>query len=727
MAVPRYDGPVDGEKPESRSLWKADTGRREIGLAAIATGLTAVIWLAGWLAPLDRSIGDALLRLTHRSVVTAPVVALVIDDESIAAHGNLPWPRTLIEEVVTAAYRAGAAAVALDLLLVEAGDTPGDLSLGDALEDGPSLLAAALGHDGGWILPNPRFGGPERAAHVHVEVGPDGVARMIAATKQSRSLSLPALSLSAARVLRPEIVVEPGAVLRPDFRPAPHQVLRIPVAEFLSSTEQLSSVAERLVFVGVTATGSGDRLMVPTTPGPAPSPGVLVHASAAASILRDGLVEEPGYGWTLLGAFLVALVPQVLRSRTGAFHPWAIGGVIVAVFFVAAVALELWHFLVPTAPLVTAILLSIAAREGAESRIAQLESGRLLHSLLQHSDPEQESRVPRSSIAKLAALRNLQAAVLRQDAARRALLEGMHDGVVMWDSGGRTAVVNPAATRLWGDEPGCLDFEGLEYDDGEAGHAIAQRQGREIAVRVFAIGDGGLALLRDVTAERELEQKRRDMQRLVSHELKTPLASIAGFGETLQRYELTPDEQHRVASLIRGESMRLGEMVATFLDLERLGSNQITESSEPMDLSALVEQRLEILFEAARTREQEIVSDIEPGVGIRGAPTLLARVVDNLVGNALKYSSEGAAIEVTLVRDHEHAILSVKDHGAGIPEDAIPRLFERFYRVPGVKGAGSGLGLAVAAEVVTWHEGCIEVESTEGQGSTFTVRLSAEG
>ena len=120
-----------------------------------------------------------------------------------------------------------------------------------------------------------------------------------------------------------------------------------------------------------------------------------------------------------------------------------------------------------------------------------------------------------------------------------------------------------------------------------------------------------MALLRDVTAERELERKRREMQRLVSHELKTPLASIAGFGETLQRYELTPDEQHRVAELIRGESLRLGEMVATFLDLERLGSEHMTETTEPIDLGALVEQRLEILSQAARSRAQTIVSSIE--------------------------------------------------------------------------------------------------------------------
>ena len=79
------------------------------------------------------------------------------------------------------------------------------------------------------------------------------------------------------------------------------------------------------------------------------------------------------------------------------------------------------------------------------------------------------------------------------------------------------------------------------------------------------------------------------------------------------------------------------------------------------------------------------------------------------------------------MRNHPQALLTVTDHGAGIPEEALPRLFERFYRVPGVQGSGSGLGLAVAAEVVAWHDGCIEVESKVGRGSTFTVRLPAEG
>jgi len=699
---------------------------REIVLAAAATGLTAVMWLAGWMAPLDRSAGDTLLRLTNKTITEAPVMAIVIDDDSIANHGPLPWPRSLVAEVVANGHRAGAAGVALDLLLVETGEDPGDGKLERALSEGRSLLAAAIGRDGGWLLPNARFGGLERAVHVHAEVGPDGVARTIVATKQAHGLSLPAFSLVAARIIQPDIEVEPGKILRPDFRPAPDVVLTISATDFLSSRQQDHLLAGRLVFIGVTATGSGDRLIVPTGSGTAPLPGVLVHASAAASMLRNGIVRIPGPWWTLIGLFLAALAPQILRSKIGAFKPLTTAAIVIGIAVVAALALEFCHLLIPAPILVVGMVVSIVLREGVESRDAQRASGRLLESLLHHHDRDRQSGVPKSSAARLAALRDLQSAVLQQDAARRTLLDGMHDGVVMWDSNGRTAVVNPAAIRLWGHEPGRVDFDDLEIaEDGD--HAtVVPRLGTEIAVEVFTIGDGGMALLRDVTAERELERKRRDMQRLVSHELKTPLASIAGFGETLQRYELTADEQHRVATLIRGESLRLGEMVATFLDLERLGSDQFNESTEALDLGSLVGQRLEILSEAARARKQSLVSKIEAKVTVRASATLMERVIDNLIGNACKYSPEGGEIEVGVSRSGENAILTVTDHGTGIPEEALPRLFERFYRVPGTRGAGSGLGLAVANEVMTWHGGCIEVESVVGKGSTFTVRLPAE-
>jgi signal transduction histidine kinase len=105
----------------------------------------------------------------------------------------------------------------------------------------------------------------------------------------------------------------------------------------------------------------------------------------------------------------------------------------------------------------------------------------------------------------------------------------------------------------------------------------------------------------------------------------------------------------------------------------------------------------------------------------------LARVLDNLVGNALKHTPEGTRVSLEVVSDGDRVALRVRDDGPGIPPEALPRLFERFYRVPGSGGTGSGLGLAMVREIAEWHGGCVKVESEPGAGSTFTVELPASG
>jgi signal transduction histidine kinase len=557
---------------------------------------------------------------------------------------------------------------------------------------------------------------------VHVEVEADGVARTLVATKQAGGVSLPAMSLAAARLLRPALVIEPGALLRPDFRPAPSRMPAISAVDLVDHRHDTDAIAGRLVFVGVTATGSGDRLVVPTDPGPAPAPGVLVHASATASLLSGGLVTPTAAPWILVAAFAAAAATQVARDRAGVFRPFHLALVLAAVLLGCLAALQAGHLLLAPAPLLLAPVAAVLLREAAESRTAQQRSGRLLGSLLQHLGVAEPAALPTTAEGRLAALSELQDAVLRDDRARRALLDGLSDGVVMWNGAGEVVIANPAARRLWGSEPERRDLE-LAAREREPS---VRPGGAEVAVTTIGLDDGGLAILRDVTAELELERRRRDMQRLVSHELKTPLASIAGLGEAIERYELDRDEQRRVASLIRDESTRLGSLVTTFLDLERLGAGGWQGEVELVDLAELVGSRLDILGQAARARGQRIDRELERGVRARVESDLFARVVDNLLGNAVKYSPEGSTVTVGVRRDAGDAVLTVTDKGPGIPEDAIAHLFERFYRVPGSRGGGSGLGLALVQEVVDWHGGCIEVDSTIGRGTTFTVRLPEE-
>ena len=697
-----------------------------IALALVTLAVVAALGLTGWLPAVERSTGDLLLRTPSlRERPEPPIVAILIDDNAVAQRGALPWPRERLARLVATVDDSGARAVIFDLILSEAAGATGDLAFADALAEIPHVLGSALSDGDRWLLPLDIFGGADAAAHVYGEVGPDGVVRTIAATKQANGLSLPALSLAAARLLRPQIAVPAGVELRPEFQPPPQDIPRFSASAVLDRELPENIVQDRIVFVGVSATGAGDQFVVPTGPRHAPVPGVLAHASATSSILSGRLIRRPGTVWTAIAAFVLALAVQWIRSRRGSFD---LGGFVILVTglgIIAAVALQVALVLIPLATLLAVIVVSALLREAVESRAARLESGRLLQSLLEHIGVRSANRVPQTASRRLEALQNLQEGVLREDATRRALLAGMEEGVALWGADGELLEVNPAAGKLWGGLPGLGEIEAVL--DPATGQGAVKRAGRELSLHTSLLEGGLLAIIRDVTAESELDRRRRDMQRLVSHELKTPLASISGFGETLERYELTGQEQRRVASLIRGEAGRLQEMVTVFLDLERLGAGHWQGDAEIVDFSELVRRRLEILAAAAEARGQSFAPSLADDCRVRGVPALLDRVVDNLVGNAIKYSVDGDSIEAVVRADDERIVFSVCDHGPGIPADEIPRLSERFYRIAGATESGSGLGLALVDEIATWHGGCIYIESEIGSGSTFTVELPAVG
>ena len=691
-------------------------------LAVFAVAVTGAAWVLGWLPPMERAATDLLLRAsTSNKDSEAQVVAILIDDEAVQRFGPLPWSRAQLAELVVASSASGARGIAIDLILTESTDPEADRALAEALAGVPVAIAAAFDRNGSWLLPNESLGGASIAAHAYGEVGPDGVVRTISATKQGHGLSLPALSLAAARFLRPEVAIEPGAELRPEFRPAPQHIPRLSAASALDGSYDPKEIAGRVVFVGISATGAGDQFVVPTGPRHAPVPGVLAHASATISIAQDRLVRVPGPWWSLAAALLVAFGIQLIRDRRGAFDLAAFAAVAGGLILLAMFAVRFALVLIPVTSLLTVAVVSALLRETAESRSARRESGHLLKAVLEHVGAT-PSTVPRTAAGRLDSLRRLQDRVLEEDATRRALLADMDEGVVLWSIDGEIVLANPAAERLWGGMP---ELTEITQTSDATDPLVLTRGPRHLAVGVTDLGRGHLAILRDISAERTLEKRRQEMQRLVSHELKTPLASIAGFGENLERYELSADEQRRVASLIRGEAQRLQQMVTVFLDLEQLGGGHWDGATEAVDLGQQVAARLEVLDAAAGARQITIAQSIGEGCRVQAVPALLDRVVDNLVGNAVKYTHPGDTIEVEVLRSTDQVHLLVRDHGPGIPEEGLARVFDRFYRIPGTEETGAGLGLALVKEVVDWHGGCIAIDSEIGNGSAFNVSLPA--
>jgi two-component system sensor histidine kinase SenX3 len=236
---------------------------------------------------------------------------------------------------------------------------------------------------------------------------------------------------------------------------------------------------------------------------------------------------------------------------------------------------------------------------------------------------------------------------------------------------------------------------------------------------------GAVVVIEDVTLTQEVDRVRKDFVANVSHELRTPIGAIGLLAETLRGSD-DPEVIDRLAGRLHSEALRLGDMIDDLLALSKLESGQI-EEPEVMDLRQVVSLATDRAVAAAEQRKIRIPPRVPGGpVQIVGDQGHMVSAVATLLDNAVKYSDEGAEVTVTIDAVGDETTITVTDTGVGIPEAALKRIFERFYRVDDARSrttGGTGLGLSIVRHVVLNHRGTIAVVSTEGQGSSFTMRL----
>lgn len=214
----------------------------------------------------------------------------------------------------------------------------------------------------------------------------------------------------------------------------------------------------------------------------------------------------------------------------------------------------------------------------------------------------------------------------------------------------------------------------------------------------------------------------------VGHELRTPLTVIKGNVDLMQRFGEADEES---LTSIENEVDRLTRMVGDLLLLAQAESGKLPLDKHVVELDTLMLEALNQMNILAREKVQLHLGEIDQ-VLVCGDQDRLKQVLLNLIGNAINYTPQGGTVTLSLGKDQEEAILTIKDTGQGIPEEDIPHVFERFYRAEKSRtrsrdGKGFGLGLSIAYWIVRNHEGRIDVESTEGEGTTFTVRLPLAG
>lgn len=262
-----------------------------------------------------------------------------------------------------------------------------------------------------------------------------------------------------------------------------------------------------------------------------------------------------------------------------------------------------------------------------------------------------------------------------------------------------------------------------------------------VHLRAMGIGNGFVAVeAADVTESHRVARVRRDFVANVSHELKTPIGALQLLAEALldateppaDNGGIEPSEDvvaaRRFAERIQHESTRLGRLVNELLELTRLQGAEPLPEPEPVALDWVVAEVIDRTRTTASARKVEVVVEGQRDLTVYGSDSQIATAVANLVENAIAYSGEETRVTVTTRGDDDHVQISVADQGIGIAPNEVNRIFERFYRADQARSrttGGTGLGLAIVKHVATNHGGRVEVSSTLGGGSTFTLRLPA--
>ncbi len=338
-------------------------------------------------------------------------------------------------------------------------------------------------------------------------------------------------------------------------------------------------------------------------------------------------------------------------------------------------------------------------------------------------------------------------AVSRERDHLQEILASMSEGVLVVDRDGRAQMINGAFYRLFdltGDFSGRPALEIIRHPGFGRLIDDTLRQGRPQTAQIvlasperrtllltsalLSAGErGAVVVARDTTELTRVADMRRDFVANVSHELKTPLAAIRGYAETLRDGALDePPTARRFTDRILSQCRRLQELLDDLLILSRLEGVDAALDREPVSLAAVARHAAELLAPTAREKRVEIEIEEEPVPPIPGDAGNLERLLLNLLDNAIKYNRPDGKITVRVARCDGEALLEVIDSGIGIPPESIPRIFERFYRVDKGRAreeGGTGLGLAIVKHIAQAHGGQVDVESRIGRGSTFRVRL----
>jgi two-component system, OmpR family, phosphate regulon sensor histidine kinase PhoR len=321
------------------------------------------------------------------------------------------------------------------------------------------------------------------------------------------------------------------------------------------------------------------------------------------------------------------------------------------------------------------------------------------------------------------------------------ILTHVEDGVIVVDPDGRLVLANQTARAAFGiqdpkpegkpardlfQHPDLVEILADEKRARPSRSEITLEDGRVFNAQLTSIPDIGLAItMQDITHLKELDRIKSDFVSTVSHDLRSPLTAILGYVELIDRAGPVTEQQREFIRRVQFSVNNITSLINDLLDLGRIEAG-FDARKEIVPLGAIINYAIEGLRSRLAEKDQDLVTQIAPDLPtVLGNPIRLRQLMGNLIGNAIKYTPGHGKITVHAHAEDGQLIIQVVDNGPGIPASDQPYIFDKFYRASNVPGdvPGTGLGLAIVKSIVENHQGRIWVDSTVGQGTTFTVVL----
>ncbi len=753
--------------------------------AVLCAATVAIIAISSLWPPVraDNLFYDLVLRM-NPPAASQRILIVAIDNRSLDAIGRWPWNRETHAALIDRLTDANASAIGYDVLFPEPSVPAADQRLAAAIaRNGRVVLPSIIEIPGPNGAPSMRIPPAEPMAsavrasgHVVTRPDRDGVVRGIdrlTDAKGNRILHMGetiaaivsgnSSLLNAPKPARDSAVHARQRDLIPFVGPA-GTFPQLSFADVLSDRVPNNIISGRIILVGATASGMGDRFSTPMSGTLETMAGVELHANYLDSLLADRMIEPASpVVWLLFSLLPVWMLMMSLLFLGPRINLWL--GVTIAggIFAITYVSLALFGYWLPPAMALIAVGLIYPLwgwrRLDLASRymVAELRDLRSEPAVLprQRRDLTGDP-VERQIVLMHEAIRDIRD--LRRFVAQS--LDSLPDAAVVTDLEGTVLIANDAADglfeqRLAGNllgRPLAELFRSLDTDarlpdpraaellqsmeamaaveTSENGYETRLEDGTSLEIRVAFFTDadrrplGWICRFADITELRASERQREDALRLLTHDMRAPQASILAVLEAEGRK--VPPELARRLERYAHQTLSLAD---DFVHLARAESGRFVV--ETFNLSDALLDSVDDLWPLADAKRIRIVSDVpETEALVTGDRALLTRAITNLLSNAIKYSDERTTIQARARIDGKSVVIEIEDQGRGIAAEDLGKLFEAFSRLAPPEGApqassapGAGLGLAFVKAVVERHRGQVSVRSEEGKGSVFGLSL----